>query len=247
MHRFLAGLDGVTFTSNGYKILGGFYRAAGNTPRPTAILLHGLPGVEKNTDIAYALRAAGWNCLYFHYRGSWGSQGNYSLEGRYDDLIAALAWLQQQDCVDSSRIILIGHSAGGYLALTAAARNRSFKAVVALCPLISSERAPLSQSIFDEFATMLQGITGSELQSQWNSLVSIESRTEKLHHLPILMITGREDDLFPPEHYAPFVEALPTIEWHELANGDHAFSECRQEIVRLTLNWLNSYVITDMG
>ena len=64
---FTAGLDGVVFYSHGSKLLGGFYRAAGETPRPTVILLHGVPGVEKNLDLAYALRDAGWNCLYFHY------------------------------------------------------------------------------------------------------------------------------------------------------------------------------------
>lgn len=28
------------------------------------MVLHGVPGVEKNLDLAYALRGAGWNCLY---------------------------------------------------------------------------------------------------------------------------------------------------------------------------------------
>jgi hypothetical protein len=39
----------------------------------TAILIHGLPGIEKRLDIAYGLRDLGWNCLYFHFRGCWGS------------------------------------------------------------------------------------------------------------------------------------------------------------------------------
>ena len=69
MNEFEAGLDGVTFTSKGYRLLGGFYKAAGATPRPTAVLLHGLPGIEKHLDIAYRLRDLGWNCLYFHFRG----------------------------------------------------------------------------------------------------------------------------------------------------------------------------------
>ena len=55
---FDAGLDNVVFCSQGSKLLGGFYRGGGNGPRPTAILLHGVPGVEKNLDIAYALRDA---------------------------------------------------------------------------------------------------------------------------------------------------------------------------------------------
>lgn len=240
MHNFQSGLDGITLNSHGCKILGGFYRAAGNTPRPTAILLHGLPGVEKNMDIAYALRDEGWNCLYFHYRGSWGSEGNYSLDGRYDDLLAALSWLQEQDCVDSDHIVLIGHSAGGYLALTAAARNTSFKAIVALCPLISPERAPLSQELFEEFASMLHGVSGRELQSQWNALPSVETYAEQLRTVPILLLTGKKDDIFPPEHYLQCMKTIPFITWQEYENGDHAFSECRDEIVEKTITWVSN-------
>ncbi|MBI3758796.1 MAG: alpha/beta hydrolase, partial [Deltaproteobacteria bacterium] len=48
--KFPPGLDGVTFTSHGHKLLGGFYRAGGDSPRPTVILIHGVPGVEKNLD-----------------------------------------------------------------------------------------------------------------------------------------------------------------------------------------------------
>ena len=53
---FNARIDGVLFSSKGYKLVGGFYGAAGETPRPTVILLHGVPGVEMNLDLAYALR-----------------------------------------------------------------------------------------------------------------------------------------------------------------------------------------------
>lgn len=238
VNRFEAGLDGVTFRSNGSKLLGGLYRAAGHGPRPTAILLHGLPGVEKNLDIAYALRAAGWNCLYFHYRGSWGSEGNFSLAGRHDDLVAATDWLTQQACVDPERLALIGHSAGGHLALLAGAIASRFKAIVALCPLISPLQAPLSSEMFDEFAQMLHGVTGSELQRQWQGLPPVESRASQLRDHPILMLTGKLDDIFPPSHYPALLEAVPTIEWHEFANGDHALSLCRAEIVQLVRDWL---------
>src|SRR3989304_2123634 len=103
-----AGLDGVVFHSHGRKLLGGFYRAAGRGPRPTALLLHGVPGVEKNLDLAYRLRDAGWNCLYFHYRGSWGCEGRYDLGGQIDDIRAAVDWVVQKPAVDASRLALAG-------------------------------------------------------------------------------------------------------------------------------------------
>ena len=242
METFDAGLDGFTVRSHGSKLLGGLYRAAGAGPRPTAILLHGLPGVEKNLDVAYALREAGWNCAYFHYRGSWGSEGTFTLAGRHDDLLAVADWLARQPCVDVGRVALFGHSAGGYLAFMAAAIDPRFKAVVALCPLVSGARAQLAQSIFDEWAGMLDGITGAQLKSQWEGLTPAESAAERLRNRPILLLTGAHDSIFPPSHYPPLIAAIPTVEWHEFDNGDHGLSLCRRDMVGLTVNWLVAHL-----
>src|SRR5512140_3189873 len=117
METFQARLDGVVMQCQGSMLLGGLYRGAGTGPRPTAILVHGLPGIEKNLDIAYGLRKSGWNCLFFHHRGSWGSGGAYSLPGRQEDLRAATEWVVRQPCVDAQRLALVGHSAGGHVVL----------------------------------------------------------------------------------------------------------------------------------
>ena len=95
MSKFEAGLDGVTFTSKGCRLLGGFYKAAGDGPRPTAVLLHGLPGIEKHLDIAYRLRDLGWNCLYFHFAAV-GDRRAFSLAGLADDTRAAVEWVLKQ-------------------------------------------------------------------------------------------------------------------------------------------------------
>jgi dipeptidyl aminopeptidase/acylaminoacyl peptidase len=242
MADFPAGLDGVTFSSGGCRLLGAFYRAAGNGPRPTALLVHGLPGVEKNLDVAYAMRDAGWNCLLFHFRGSWGSQGDYSLFQLTDDLYAAADWAVQQQSVDPRRLALVGHSMGGYIALTAAAHDPRFRAIVAICPLASPVRAPLSLDLFDEFANMLHGVTPTELRSQYEALPAIEASASGLAGRPILMITGGQDDVFPPDHYPPLLRVLPAIEWHELPEGDHSMSLCRGKVVSLVAPWLASHV-----
>jgi hypothetical protein len=40
------GLTGVTFDSGGHRLLGVLYLARGGQPSPTALLLHGCPGIE---------------------------------------------------------------------------------------------------------------------------------------------------------------------------------------------------------
>lgn len=242
MITFEAGLDGVTFQSKGCKLLGGFYRAAGAGRRPTTLLLHGVPGVEKNLDVAYALRDAGWNCLYFHYRGCWGSEGSYSLAGLVDDLAAATEWVLSQPSVDVDRLALVGHSGGGYLALTGAALEPRFKAIVALCPLITPLSAPISMETWHEFAGMLHGVTGEELKTQYEALHPVTSKAEQLRTRSILMLSGALDDIFSPAHYPPLLAAVPAIEWHEFRDGDHALSSCRAEAVRRTVDWLVAHL-----
>jgi len=237
--KFEARLDGVVFSSNGCKLLGGFYGAAGKTPRPTAILLHGVPGVEKNLDFAYALRDAGWNALYFHYRGCWGSEGTYSFDGLLDDVQAATDWTLSQPSVDKERLVLIGSSMGGYATLAAGATDARFKALVALCPLIEPATAPLPMEMATEFATMLQGVTAEQLKAHWDHLPPIVEMADSLRNRKILLVTGDQDDLFRPNHYERFVNNLPNVRWHRFPIGDHSFSACRNELVETVLEWLN--------
>jgi fermentation-respiration switch protein FrsA (DUF1100 family) len=50
------GITGITFDSDGHCLVGVAYLAHGDRPRPTALLLHGCPGLEKNLDLAVVLR-----------------------------------------------------------------------------------------------------------------------------------------------------------------------------------------------
>ena len=46
------GQTGVYFDSGGYRLLGTLFLARGDAPKPTAVILHGIPGIEKNHDLA---------------------------------------------------------------------------------------------------------------------------------------------------------------------------------------------------
>lgn len=238
MSTFEAGLDGVTFRSHGSKLLGGFYRAAGETPRPTAILLHGIPGVEKHLDIAYRLRDRGWNCLYFHYRGCWGSEGAYSLHHLTVDAHAALEWAVAQPSVDRTRLALVGGSMGGYTALLYGAGASHVAAVAALCPLIDPATFHLTSGMAGEFANMLTGVTGETLGAEWGQLAPVTGVLAPLASKRVLLVTGDRDELFPLAHYEHFAASLPAMTWARAADGDHAFSTCRPWLVETVTDWL---------
>ena len=94
-----------------------FMLASGSEAKPTLLLLHGLPGNERNLDLAQAVRRSGWNVLTFTYRGAWGSPGAFSIAHAVEDAAAAMAYLQQPNVaakyrVDTDRIVVGGHSMG---------------------------------------------------------------------------------------------------------------------------------------
>ena len=71
--------------------------AAGKGPHPTVILMHGLPGNERNLDLAQAIRRAGWDVLTFTYRGAWGSPGDFSIANSMEDTAAALEFARSPE------------------------------------------------------------------------------------------------------------------------------------------------------
>ncbi len=123
-----AALYPFALPSGGVKINAALLTAAGAGAHPTVLLLHGFPGNEQNLDLAQAIRRCGWNVLTLHYRGAWGSPGQFSFKTVQEDGAAALAWLRAPDPaaagkIDRSRIVVIGHSMGGWAAAFLGARD----------------------------------------------------------------------------------------------------------------------------
>jgi len=135
-HTDPASMEQLEIASHGANMNALIYLAAGAGPHPTVILLHGFPGYEQNLDLAQSIRRAGWNVLFFHYRGSWGSPGSFSFANSIEDTQAAIGWARDPQNakkyrIDPERIVLIGHSMGGFMA-SAAGRDPKLQGVAML-------------------------------------------------------------------------------------------------------------------
>ena len=128
----------LAIDSRGSRLNVFLYLAAGKGPHPTVILLHGFPGNERNGDLAQAFRRAGMNALVYSYRGAWGNGGTFSFGHALEDVASAIDFVRSDSSVaafgiDRQRVILLGHSMGGWLALMgAAAAGESVACTVAL-------------------------------------------------------------------------------------------------------------------
>lgn len=237
------GPEGIIFQSAGQNLLGRLYLGAGGGPRPTACVLHGIPGIEQNLDIAYALRDAGWNALIFHYRGAWGSQGEYTLSGIPDDVRAAIDELVSGKYpVDAGRIALIGHSLGGWAAIVCAARDPRVRAAATLGGISNMRTWYLSPEQALDYARFLSGASGSQLQSEIRALGTTRNPVDligDMRSMPVLIVHSNPDDEVAIEQ---------AYELHQASNGsaelividgaDHTFSRHRRQLVETVVGWL---------
>ncbi len=231
-------MEAVEFNVDGDRLLGGFYRAGGGGRRPGVVLLHGIPGHERNLDLAQVLRASGLHCLYFHYRGSWGSEGDYRLGHLVPDARAAVDWLTQREDVDPARVALVGISLGGWVALAAAAEMSAPGAVCALSPLADPRQRPLAADEAADFARALHSTDAERLQREWLELRPLTTWAPKLGGIPVQLVTGDKDEFFPPAHYRPLIEALPRIRWDRFPHADHVFSSVRPGLCHVVRGFL---------
>ena len=86
--------------SHGAKMYSVIFIASGAGPHPTVLMLHGFPGNEKNLDLAYFIRRAGWNVLVPFYRGAWGSGGSFSFNHTLEDAQASIDCAHRAQLVD---------------------------------------------------------------------------------------------------------------------------------------------------
>ena len=117
-----AGMSELFIPSSGSQIQGFIYKANGTGKHPTLLLLHGYPGNERNLDLAQVVRAHGWNAIYFNYRGSWGSEGSFSFTNAVEDVKNVMAFCKRNTDllqIDTTNIVLFGHSMGAWVCLKA--------------------------------------------------------------------------------------------------------------------------------
>lgn len=107
----------IRYPTGGVEVPARLFLAAGEGAHPTVLLLHGFPGTELNLDLARAIQRSGWNVMAIHYRGVWGSPGQFSFSHTIEDARAALDWLRapaNAGRVDAKRLVVLGHSMGGF-------------------------------------------------------------------------------------------------------------------------------------
>jgi alpha/beta superfamily hydrolase len=128
-----------TVDSHGLSLAAHLARPSQGGSGAALVLCHGFPAgpggaatsAQTYPELADRLAAeTGWTVLVFTFRGAGGSQGNFSLGGWRDDIVAAVDKLAGDSTVRG--VWLAGSSTGGALALCAAAVDARVRGVATL-------------------------------------------------------------------------------------------------------------------
>ena len=245
----------TSFEIAGDRVNGIVYVANGPGPHPTVVLLHGLPGNERNLDLAQDLRREGFNVLFFHYRGAWGSEGEFSASNVIEDVGGATAYVRANAVAlraDPARILLVGHSLGGFAALQGAARDPAITCVAALTPGDLGAMAVMAEgdpAVAAGFAASVDAMDMLDVDGKTMAADVIANKdaydlrllAPKMAGKSVLVVVADKDTVTPPAMVmavAAAYKATPGVKVSGVElSGDHSFSWSRKELSDTVVDW----------
>lgn len=246
-----ARMEVLHIPSGNVKINGVAYLASGAGAHPTFVLLHGLPGNEKNLDLAQAVRRAGWNAITFNYRGSWGSPGSFRFAHNIDDADAVLAYLRdpvnaRKLGIDTTRLVLAGHSMGGWVTVRTAAHDHRLRGAVLISAADMAAEAGASRArVVAGMADNMESLAGTTAEQMADELIaqhadwSFATAEAGLAKVPLLVITSNDGLASQNDSLVAHVRALGNT--HVTTAHfptDHSYSDQRIAMESAVIRWL---------
>ena len=247
-----AAMEVVHIPTGGVEINGVVYVAAGAGPHPTVVLCHGLPGLEKNLDLAQAIRRAGWTVITFNYRGAWGSPGDYRLAGNLDDTDAVLAFARdpanaEKLRIDPARLVVIGHSMGGWVTALTAAHDKALlgAAMISSGNMGALAGVPRASAAALLRANGLEALAGTSPDIMADEIIANKERFDFVKAAPQLLDTHlfvlTSDDGFASmsDALSDAIRAEGGTKLQTLhVATDHSWSDARIRLESAIVRWL---------
>ncbi|MDR1271861.1 MAG: alpha/beta fold hydrolase [Clostridiales Family XIII bacterium] len=242
------------------RIFSQVYVPGGSGPHPAVIFCHGLPGNERLFDFAVILRNMGYCTISFHYGGSWGSDGAFSIGGclRDAESVARYVAENKDGIFDTKNVFVVGHSLGGMIAAYILATNPDLKAGSLIMPANicgiyraaqeSEEAGALFRLLFDGFGEWLNGFswdTFADEAKENPDRFALATYAGQLSAKPLLLIAGSMDaDLPREENIDLLAAAIKEIDGGKLKeltlDTDHGIGAQRYTAIRTVAEFFES-------
>jgi len=191
-NEYLTAADGTAVNA--------WFLPAVGAPRGTILFLHGnAENISTHFRSVAWLPAAGYNVLALDYRGYGASDGVPTLAGVQQDIDAAMRHLLTHQNVDGQRLIIMGQSLGGALAIFYSARSAYREQI----------RAVVSDSAFSDYRVVARQALAKFWLSwplQWLPWLAIDNdyapidAVAEISPIPLLIIHGTRDSVVNSTH-----------------------------------------------
>ena len=248
-----AGMEVLHIPTHGVSINGIIYTPSGQGPHPTVVICHGFPGNEKNLDLAQAIRRAGWNAVTFNYRGAWGSPGTFHFAQNPEDADAVLAYLRgpahaAKLGIDTKRIVLAGHSMGGWVTVLTAAHDHGLAGVILISAADMGLMGTMEHGkLLAETADDMEALAGTNPEALANELaqnaksLQFSGAMDGLVSTRMLVLSANDGLAPQTDALVKAVEAKGNKTVKAIhAETDHSWSDHRIFLESTILEWLAS-------
>ncbi|MCA0969277.1 alpha/beta fold hydrolase [Halobacillus litoralis] len=196
------------------------------------VWLPGLPNQPLVEDMTHNLAAKGFTVLNARYPGSWQSYGRFGPASSVEGANLGLELLNEGETTDLptmetvrwnvNRLVLVGNSYGGAIAVTALAKNDLADGAVAFCPMLDpGAQNDRPDEPEEDLTTMLPFLKRCHENTfrdidplEWNAFIKGEHLCNPVDYITelkdkrMLFIHGTEDVSIRPRHTLSFYEKL---------------------------------------
>ena len=173
--------------------LQGWLRHQGDASPRGLVIYFGGNAEEVSGQILDAAELAPWSVAAFNYRGYGRSEGEPSEAALVSDALVIYERLAARADIDAERIVVLGRSLGGGVAVPLAAR-RPVRALILVSPFDSLRSIARKTYPFVPVTPLLR--------HPFDSLALAPQVAA-----PVLVLAGERDDLIPPAHSRRLVDA----------------------------------------